>query len=366
MGVDVVRYEKFNDDINTSTLKDRVSLALNGAWSASTYSELLNLIKYYRPDIAHFHNTFPQISPSAYAACRNNGVAVVQTLHNFRLVCAEALLTRNGKQCEKCLTGNVLRALFYRCYRGEFLASAAMVWLIESNKVRGSYKRNVDRYIALTKFGAEKFKGSNIPSEKIVVEHNFLPDPPTIGSGSGGYAVFVGRLSQEKGLNTLLEAWKRIKGMPLKLVGDGPMRTEIEQAIATHDIDVELLGYKDKTEVYHILRSAVLQVIPSECYEGFPLVVLEALASGTPLVVSRLGGLDEIIEDEVTGMKFEPKNPHALFVAVERLRNNTVLTKNMRKNARQCFDKNFTEGGHYLRLIDIYKDAIYEYQASSV
>jgi glycosyltransferase involved in cell wall biosynthesis len=195
----VIPYERFNDGIDESTLIKRVKLALAGAWSRRTYDELSALIKKSRPDVAHFHNTFPLITPSAYAACRDAGVPVVQTLHNFRMICPQAMLLRNGRPCELCLHGSILNALRYRCYRDSFPATLAQVWTLAFNRYHGSYQHLVNRFIALTHFTAEKFITAGFSHERITVVPNTLIDVPLAGAGAGGYALFVGRLSPGKG-----------------------------------------------------------------------------------------------------------------------------------------------------------------------
>jgi len=229
----VIPYERFNDGIDDSTLQKRIKLALAGAWSKQTYDELSVLIRKQRPDVAHFHNTFPLITPSAYAACRNAGVPVVQTLHNFRLVCIQAMLLRNGRPCELCLKGAGLNAFWYRCYRNSFSASLAQIWTQTYNRYHGTYRRFVNRYIALTRFAAGKFVKAGFLPGKVSVVPNTLMDPPSVGAGDGGYTLYVGRLSPEKGLRLLLDAWSDME-IPLKIAGDGPLRSELEDIVREH------------------------------------------------------------------------------------------------------------------------------------
>jgi len=355
----VIPYERFNDDIDESTLIKRIKLALAGAWSRRTYDEVSALIEKNRPDVAHFHNTFPLITPSAYAACRDAGVPVVQTLHNFRLVCPQAMLLRNGRPCERCLKGSFLPALGYRCYRDSFIATLAQVYTQNYNRYRGTYRRLVNRYISLTGFAAGKFITAGFSPHRITVVPNTLMDPPSAGEGGGAYALFVGRLSAEKGLGVLLEAWSGID-LPLKIVGDGPLRAELEEIVRTRALKIEFTGHLDREDVLRVVQGAMLQIVPSECYEGFPMVLLEAMACGTPVIASRIGSLDEIVLDGVTGMKFEPGNAGELAAVVKKLVKEPERLTALRHSSRNHFDGNYAPPSHVARLGDIYRSVIRE------
>jgi glycosyltransferase involved in cell wall biosynthesis len=359
---DVLAFERFNDDIDISSFLGKIGIALDGAWSRRTYAELSELVRKTRPDVAHFHNTFPQISPSAYAACRDNGVPVVQTLHNFRFVCPGALLSRERQPCELCLEGSLFSAIRHRCYRDSTTATAAQVWTIASNRWRGTYRNQVDRYIALTSFAAGKLIAGGLPENRMEIKPNFLPVVPEFGLGQGGYAVYVGRLSAEKGLHTLIDAWRSLEGLPLKVIGDGPLRLELTRKVEQLGLPVEFLGFKDRDEIFQIVGAAILQVIPSEWYEGFPMVALEAFACGTPLVAACIGSLDEIVEEDVTGRKFSPGNPFELAAAVEGLLAQPDTLKAMRRNVRNVFLERYTMDSNLKRLIGIYERAICEYR----
>jgi glycosyltransferase involved in cell wall biosynthesis len=356
-GVEVIPFERFNDDIDDSSLTKRLRLGLEGAWSNRTYEELSDVIRRTRPHLAHFHNTFPLLSPSAYAACQDNAVPVVQTLHNYRLICAGALLTRDGHPCEDCVGTSLLPALRYRCYRGSLPATGAVVWMLASNRARGAYRTLVNRYIALTRFAAGRLMAGGLPENRMEVKPNFLPNAPEMGLGDGNYAVFVGRLSEEKGLRTLLEAWRHVDGFPLKIMGDGPLRHELEGQARRDGLSVEFLGFRPRENVLQMVGGADVQVVPSECYEGFPMVVLEAYACGTPILASRIGSLDEIVLEGETGMKFEPGNPDDLVKKLNLLRSDSSRLHAMRLTARALFEENYTADRNYHRLLEIYRRA---------
>lgn len=361
-GLDLVMFEKFNDDIDESSLNKRIHLALDGAWSRNIYVELSDLIKKTRPDVAHFHNTFPIISPSAYAACQDNNVPVVQTLHNYRFICPGALLMREGVPCEECVGASLLPALRHRCYRGSISATGAQVWTIASNRWRGTYQKMVNRYIALTQFAAGRLIAGGLPRERVEVKPNFLPDVPPPGDGKGGYAVYVGRLSEEKGVHTLLSAWKNVPKLPLKILGDGPLRKTLENDAKKFGLDVEFLGFRTRGEILDVVSKAIFQIVPSEWYEGFPMVILEAYACGTPVVASRIGSLDEIIVEGETGVKFEAGNDMDLSNKINGLIHDLERLGLMRKNARALFDRNYAAEENFSHLMGIYQRAIDDFK----
>ena len=354
-GIEVVPFERFNDDIDDSTVGKRIMLAKNYAWSPETYHELSALIRRTRPELAHFHNIFPLISPSAYAACRDAGVPVVQTLHNFRFVCPGAMLLRNGRPCEDCLRYGLLPALLHRCYRDSFTATLSQVWTIACNRRRGTYRNMVDHYITLTGFAAGRLAAGGLPAGRMSVKPNFLPDPPSAGTGAGGYAVYVGRLAEEKGVRTLLSAWRGMPGFPLKMVGSGPLREELAERIGREGLNVELAGMLNREKLLDIAAGASMQIVPSECYEGFPLVVLEALACGTPVVASRIGSLDEIVEEGETGVKFAAGDSAALAEKVGGLFADKPRLGWMRRRSRALFESSYTAEINFIKIMEIYR-----------
>ncbi len=353
-GHEVVDYVRRNDDLAAAGGPGKLRAAYTANWSKSTHADITALLRRFRPDIAHFHNTFPLISPSGWAACRDQGVPVVQTLHNYRLICPGALLQRDGSPCEDCVGKNPWPAIRYRCYRGSFLASAAVARMLMKNRSRGSYTNLVDRYIALTKFAASRMIAGGFDQHRIVLKPNFLPAPPDIGLGNGGYAIFVGRLSAEKGLLTLLQAWQDLNDLPLKIVGDGPLRSELTAKAKARALPVEFLGYRSRTEILELVRGAVLQLVPSEWYEGFPMVILEAYACGTPVVASTIGSLDEIVIEGMTGRKFPPGSPAQLAMTVRETIASLMSSGITRPRVRRHFDDNYTETRNLELLLKIY------------
>jgi glycosyltransferase involved in cell wall biosynthesis len=365
-GHTITPLELFNDDIDDSTLARKISVARETVWSQSSYDAVAKLIRTCKPDVAHFHNTFPQLSPSVYAACQDNGVPVVQTLHNYRFVCANGLLLRDGKPCEDCLTGGVFNALRHRCYRNSLPATSALVWMQVSHRRSGTYQNQVNRYIVSAQFPMPRLIQGGLPQHRLMVKPNFLPDPPAYGGERGNYAVFVGRLTEEKGVRTLVNAWKHLSGIPLKILGDGALRPELEQIVREHKLNIEFLGFQTREQVLSIVAKAALQIIPSECYEGFPMAMLEAYASGTPVLASRIGSLDELVEENVTGRKFAAGNAEDLArIARQMIDNDSQLIK-MGRHAREIYLEKYSAERNYDMLMEIYQEAINDFAQGKV
>lgn len=357
-GHEVVTFERFNDDIDDSTLVSRLKVAMACSWSPTVYRELSGILRDVRPDVVHFHNTFPVISPSAYAACRDNGVPVVQTLHNFRLICPGGLLLREGHPCEDCVGTSLLPALKHRCYRDSTLATGAVVWMLQRNRWNGSYDKRVSRYIALTHFAATRLAQGGLPMKRIVVKPNCMIDAPLPGSGGGGYVAYVGRLSEEKGVRTLISAWRHLKTIPLKVLGEGPLRRELEEVVTREKLPVEFMGFCARDAAIRVVSDAVFQIVPSEWYEGFPMVIVEAYACGTPIIASRIGSLDEIVEEGQTGLKFHPGDAEDLIEKVKTVWANPAAQIEMRRIARRRFDERFSDKKSYESLMAIYQGAM--------
>jgi glycosyltransferase involved in cell wall biosynthesis len=353
----VTQYCLSNDAIDGM---GRLALASRTIWSRPAFLEMRRLIRVHRPQLVHFHNTFPLISPAAYYAARAEGVPVVQTLHNFRLVCVNALLFRDGKPCEDCLGKAVAwRGVAHSCYRNSRSASAAVAVMITTHHVLGTWRNAVDAYIALSEFSRRKLIEGGLPADKVTVKPNFLYPEPCTGAGSGEYAVYVGRLSPEKGLQTLLKAWRNFgREIPLKIAGDGPLAPAVREATARNPAIQWLQGVSHE-KVYDLIGAAALLVLPSECYEGaLPRVVIEAFAKGTPVVVPRLGAMAETVDDGRNGLRFAPGNAEDLAAKVRCLFADLPTLKHMRRAARESFEQNFTAEVNHQALKAIYARAM--------
>jgi glycosyltransferase involved in cell wall biosynthesis len=360
--VAVVLYEKHNDRIS-GTL-NRAKTVSDSVWSKKTYQEVSELIEKEKPDIAHFHNIWYLISPSAYAACREAGVPVVQTLHNFRMFCANGLLMRDGRVCEDCIGRTPWRGIAYGCYRGSRLYSVPVVASEIIHRARRTWAEAVDAYVALTEFGKRKFVECGLPAEKLFVKPNFLADPPAPNYTTADYAIYMGRLSEEKGLDVLVDALASDNGassLPLKvkIVGEGPMRAHLEGKTKDKSLsNIEFLGRKDFSECLDLLSHARFMIMPSVCYENFPMAIREAFACGKPVVASRLGAMAEIVEENRTGLLFAAGDSADLAAKMQRLTGDSDACIKMGKNARSEFESKYTADRNFEMLMDIYRHAI--------
>lgn len=348
-GHDVATYFRHNDDIAAMSL---ASAAQQTLWSSRTTHELAELVRSFRPDIIHTHNTFPLISPSLYWAAAQAGVPVVQTLHNFRLMCLNGLFLREGKVCEDCQGRVPWRGVVRKCYRGSGAASAVLAGMLTLHRGLGTYRHKVARYIALNDFCRNKFIEGGLPAERIVVKPNFVDFAAPAVLPRQGF-LFVGRLSAEKGVQTLASAAVLSPDARLRVAGDGP-----ESALLDGVSGITRLGSLPGEVVRQEMNSALALVMPSICYETFGLVIIEAFASGTPVIASRIGALADLVRDGETGLLFEPSNPQDLANKMAWALAHPDAMAAMGRKARAHYEAEFTAERNYGQLMAIYEDAI--------
>jgi len=329
--------------------------ARDAFWSRAFRRTLARAIEESRPDVAHFHNTFFRVSPSAYDACRQAGIPVVQSLHNYRLVCPGATLYRDGAACEDCLGGNVLtRSVRHACYRGSRAETAVVAGMLTAHRWLGTWQRSVDCYIAMTEFARETFIEGGLPAEKITIKPNFASVDPGRGDGRGRYALFVGRLSAEKGIGTLMTAWRALpRRVPLLIAGDGPLASRVADFTRTTP-GCQWLGQQSRQSIARLMQDAAFLVVPSECYEMFPLVIAEAYAAGLPVIGSSHGSVGALIDDGRTGRHVRAGNPADVAAVVTWAATHPAELADMRAQARAEFEAKYTAERNYKTLIDIY------------
>jgi glycosyltransferase involved in cell wall biosynthesis len=359
-GHTVLYYSRHNDELKGQSLLRVIGAGIDTVWAAKSLRDLEKLLAAEKPEIAHFHNTFPMISPSAYYACGRRGIPVVQTLHNYRLVCPAATFLRDGQLCESCLGHSIAwRAVAHGCYRGSRSASAAVTAMLATHRLLRTWSTRVDTYIALSEFARKKFIAGGLPPQRFVVKPNFVhPDPgPRPKQEARNYALFVGRLSEEKGLRGLLRAWKRLAWpIPLFLLGDGPLRQEIEPQMGKVGVsDATLLGRVSRAEVFQWMRGARFIVCPSHWFEGCPLVLVEALACGVPVIGTGHGPIAEMIEHGRTGLHVVPGSDADLAAKVEWAWSHPEEMEVMGHAARREFELKYTAQLNYHRLMALYQ-----------
>ncbi len=338
--------------------KGKLQVALESFWSSPSYDLVDRKLRECPFDVLHVQNFFPQLSPSVYYAARKHEVAVVQTLRNYRLLCPGVFLYRDGHVCEDCM-GKVVKypGIVHGCYRGSRLATATVAAMTAFHSIKGTWLNSVDLYIALTRFVRDKFIEAGFPEDKVVVKNNFVYPDPGCGSGEGDYALFVGRLSPEKGVDTLLSAWKQLdRNWSLKIAGDGPMSAQVQSFCAAHK-DVEWVGAKSRAETAHLMGNARVLVFPSQWYETFGRVAMESFAAGTPVIASCLGAMAEICDDGHTGRLFEPGNAGDLAEKLRWVHDNPERVRSMRPLARQTYESKYTMQPNCRVLIQAYESA---------
>jgi glycosyltransferase involved in cell wall biosynthesis len=356
----VIPYVRSNTELQNASFLDRIAITPRMVWSSKTRREFAAILEAEWPDIVHIHNTFMVISPSIYSACSERGIPVVQTLHNFRLLCPGANFFRDGNICKECVDQSLLRSVRHGCYRNSRGATAGVALMLAFHRALDTWRASVTRFIALTEFARERFVAAGFPSDKFVIKPNFADPDPGERVGAGEYAVFVGRLLENKGLRVLLNAWKKLPTQyPLHIVGEGPERAALEaQAHEWQLSEINFRGRLSRTAAIETVKRARFIIVPSRLYEGFPMCIVESFACGIPVLCSRLGGMTEIVEDHLTGLHFNPGDAQDLASAVQWAWNHPLELAKMGRAARRKYETDYTAEKNYSLLMGIYEQAL--------
>jgi glycosyltransferase involved in cell wall biosynthesis len=349
--IEVAVYSRHNDDINGMS---KIALAKQTVWSSRTQQDIAKWVAEFRPDVIHAHNTFPLISPSLYLAANKAKIPVIQTLHNFRLFCPQAMLLREGKVCEDCLGKPPWRGVLRGCYRGSQAQSAVIGSMLVLHRSLGTYRNKVARYIALNEFCRNKFIEGGLPAERIVVKPNFVDVPLGIDVPRQG-GLFVGRLSVEKGIDIFIRAMAQLPTCQLKVIGSGP-----EEATLNSQLNIKKLGFLPREKIFNSMQSAAYLLMPSIWYENFPLTLVEAFACGLPVIASRIGAMAVLVEDGRTGLLFETGSAEDLAKKIAWAEANPLAMSEMGKNARNEYESKYTSEQNFQHLMAIYKGVLAE------
>lgn len=350
-GNETLLYQRHNDELQTMP---RATAAISTVWSFQSSRELDKLCRDFQPDIIHAHNTFPLISPSIYWVAQKHRIPVVQTLHNFRLLCPQAMLLRDSTICEDCVGRVPWRAVTRKCYRGSTLQSAVLTGMLAAHRAVGTFEHKVAVYIATNQFCRDKFIEGGLPGERIRIKPHFvdnLATEPTWEAREGG--LFIGRLSPEKGLDVLMDATQLLATPSVQVVGTGPMEAQVSNVFGDR-----YLGYRERQQVIELLSRARFLVAPSTCYETFGLVGIEAFSCGTPVIASRRGSFGELVKDGVTGLLFTPGDARDLASKIEWARAHPDAMLEMGRAARAEYLARYTSQRNYQMLMQIYEEAI--------
>lgn len=359
-GNEIVKYKRSNKELDLFEWWQFLLLPL---YMIVGYriNNLPAILKREKPDVVHFHNTFLMISPRALRLCKNAGFPVVLTLHNYRLICARADFFRSGKVCEDCI-GRTFPwpGVAHACYHASRVQTTMVAGMLFSHRLMKTWLRNVDIFVCLTEFARLKFIAGGLPSQKLVVNPNFVSPDPGARVHAGDFALFVGRFSPEEKMQTLFRAWREIPDLPLKLAGGERNQRDSHNLLARSHMprNVEWVGRHERKEVLELMRQAMFVVFPSEWFEGFPLVIAEAFACGVPVIASGIGSLLEIVEDGRTGLFFSPGDASDLVTKVKWAQTHPREMIRMGRNARAVYESKYSEAESYRKLIATYTQAV--------
>jgi glycosyltransferase involved in cell wall biosynthesis len=366
-GHEVRLLEVTNDDLVGT--KAKLGAAIGAIYSKASKQLVLEELKLFQPDLVHVHNFFPLLSPSIYDACQDANIPVVQTLHNYRLICPKAMLFREGKVCEVCVGKSVaIEGIKSGCYRGSKAQTAVVAAMLAYHQWRGTWAQRVTTYIALTEFQKQKLIEGGLPADKIQVKCNFVELPELEPLERENFVLFVGRLAEEKGVTDLIAAYRQAQSLgasnhplpPLKIVGDGPLKTELMAEVAAAGLNdrITFLGRQEKSQVLHLMQLAQVLVFPSIWYEGFPLTLAEAFACGLPAIVPNLGSMAEIVQPDVTGFHFISRDVEDLARVIRLAVNDGDRLQRLSRQARKTYEQSYTANINYDRLLEIYQQVL--------
>ena len=359
-GDEVIDFSRSSDDIYARGMRGTVFAALVTPWNPWIAKTIRQLVNVYQPDVVHVHNTFPLLSPSVFYAIGKRAARVL-TLHNYRLYCPAAIPMREGKVCTECLDKHSsLPSLIHSCYRGSRAATLPLAISVGLHRAIGTWTNQVDAFICLSSFQRELMIKAGLPRDKVHVKPNFYPGNPELVAwhDRSPHVVFAGRLTAEKGVVNLLRAWQAWgpNAPELRLIGDGDQRQKLEEMAAS--LPVKFMGRLSPQKTQAEMATAKLVILPSEWFETFGLVVVEAFAHGTPAAVSDLGPLPTIVEHGKSGIVFQPANPQSLLQEVRAAWETPGLLERLGQGARAEFESKYTEEANYVTLMEIYRQAI--------
>lgn len=349
-GHEVMLYSRDNNELNNI---QPAAAALAAIWSRQTEKDIAQLSSSFAPDLIHAHNTFPLISPSLFGIAAQLRIPVVQTLHNFRLLCPQAMLLRQGRACEDCVGHLPWRAIAHRCYRHSFSQTSVTAVMLAVHRWRGTWRNEVSRYIVLNQLCRDKFTSGGLPAERLRIKPNFVGSSrePHWENRKGG--IFIGRLSTEKGVEILASAMTRLPQCRIDVYGKGPLQAFVEQAPG-----LRYGGFQSPSQLIERLHGAAFVLAPSTGVESFGLVAIEAFACGTPVIGTRHGGLAELVEHGKTGLLVTPGDAAELASAISWAQANPAAMQDMGRAARDDYLARYTPEHNYDILLGIYQEAI--------
>ena len=358
-GNEVFSYSRNNDELKTMNAFQKLRIPFTAVYSFKTYREVKKLIRENKIDIVHVHNTLMVVSPSVFYAAFHCHVPVVQTLHNFRMLCPAGSYFRGDRICEECSEKGLQCSLKYGCYRGSKAQTFVSAAILKIHRMLGTYRKV--NFICLTEFNREKLSRLNeggkqiVDMKKVYIKPNFTFQEGISGEvqKAGDYFLVVGRVEALKGIDVVVKAFEKIPDQKLIVAGDGPMMAEMKAYIKEHNMsNVKFAGYLDKAKVQEKYRGAKAVIMASQCYEAFAMTIAEAYSNAVPVIAGNVGNLANMVEEGVTGIKFVYDSPDDLAAKI--LKYNTMDIAKMKQNAKTFYEKRLKPEDNYRILEEIY------------
>jgi glycosyltransferase involved in cell wall biosynthesis len=358
-GHEVIFYQRHNSEISSYSLTDMALLPLRSLYSSRTTREIREVVTKRRPEVAYIHNFFPLLSPSLYDVLDDLAVPTVQALHDFRFLCPNGWFYTEQNICERCKHGNYIHAVRHRCYRNSRAESTVAAAVSTICRVSGVL-RKINAFIASTDFIRNQFVTVGVPPERIFVRPHSIDSSITIPTFTAGeYVLFLGRLSEEKGLWPLVRSFEQCRNMKLCIVGTGPLEHELRAYVTANRLtNIEMVGFKTGEQKWDYVRRCAFVVVPSQCYETFSLVVLESYVAGKPVIASALGSLPYVVEDGKSGLLFEPGNSADLSAKIKTLWGDPAAQRSMGTYARSLAEQKYGAARNYQSLMTIFSQVV--------
>lgn len=353
-GHQIIPFYKYNEEIKNYSGLKKLKLFQQTGWSKPSFQEVDQLIQKEKIDLCQVHNFLPLISPSIYYACKKNKVPVVQTLHNYRLICCNGLFLRDGKVCEDCLGKTPYGAVLKKCYRNSSIQTFALAHMLQKNTNMNTWNKMVDAYFCLTDLAKEKFIAHGIDEERLIVKPNFLDIDLEPVKEKSPYLLFIGRLTESKGVLLIKELAEQTQ-IPIKIAGYGELENEFKNAS-----NIEFLGKMSHTESLKLIQKANALLFPSIWYEGMPMTLLEAFALKTPVIASNLGAMKSMMKHKETGLLFEPNSVTDLKEKVDFALSNPNKLKEIAKNSYKNFINLYSKEANYKMMKEVFESLIHK------
>lgn len=361
-GHQVFTYYRTNKELVEKGALGKLLLPFTSVYSFRTYREVKQMIKANQIDIVHVHNTLTMVSPSVFYAAFKCKVPVVQTLHNFRMLCPAGSFFRNNVICEECVQGGMKCAIKHKCYRNSKIQTFVSAAILQIHRMVGTYRRV--NFICLTEFNRNKLlesldtKKQIVDPNRVYIKPNFSFAEEVVPSKERPeeeYFLFAGRVEALKGIDIAIRAFEKLPDKKLYIAGNGPMMDEMQTYVKEHGLNnIKFLGYLQKDEMSEMFYHAKAVIMTSQCYEAFAMTIAEAYSYGVPVIAGRVGNMDGMVKEGITGMKFVYNSSEDLMQKVRAFDNMNLAE--LKKNAREFYQKRLRPEDNYQKLIKIYED----------